>query len=284
MSTELAITDTHIHLWDLGRLSYPWLDELPTLQRNFLLPDLESAIKPAGVDKVVFVESGCDPKHHGEEIAWVTELARQCPEISGVVAGASVNNEKELAARLDRLAGNPLVKGVRREFYGEPAEFATQDFVIDSVRRLADYGLSFDLTVDRRLLATIGTFVERCGDTAMVLDHLGEPDVGNGVLDPWRSEIQRLAEYPNLYCKISGLVHMLHPEHWRAEDLRPFVEHATECFGIDRVMFGGDWPLCTLTADYGRWLEALQTIVSAWPATDLRKLFSGNANIFYRLQ
>ena len=149
-----------------------------------------------------------------------------------------------------KLSGHPKLKGVRRILHTHPDELGQGKMFIENVARLETYGLSFDFCVLARQLPVAINLASKCPGVAFVLDHCGVPEVKDQVLDPWREHIRELSKLPNVACKISGLVAYADPANWKAEDLRPFVEHVIESFGWDRVMFGSDWPVCNLTASY----------------------------------
>jgi predicted TIM-barrel fold metal-dependent hydrolase len=126
--------------------------------------------------------------------------------------------------------------------------------------------------------------ISKCPDVAFILDHCGVPDVKGQALHPWREHIRELSKFPDVACKISGLVAYADPANWKADDLRPFVEHVIESFGWDRVMFGSDWPVCNLTAGYTKWVETLLTLTHSTGEVNQRKLFRENAIRAYRLE
>ena len=156
--------------------------------------------------------------------------------------------------------------------------------LIHNVAALSGYGLSFDLCVLARQLPIAIQLVSKCPDVAFILDHCGVPQVKERNLDPWRSHIAQIASFPNVSCKISGLTSYADPQRWTLEDLRPFVEHTIASFGWDRVLFGSDWPVCTLSASYQQWVEALQAITHGAGEVNQRKLFHDNAVRVYRLR
>ena len=144
--------------------------------------------------------------------------------------------------------------------------------------------MSFDLCVLARQLSRATDLARRCPDVKFILDHCGVPDVKGRGLDPWRADLAKLAELPNVVaCKISGLVAYADPANWTTSDLRPFVDHAVQSFGHDRVMFGSDWPVCTLTCTYAKWVLAALELTSDWSARDREKFFSANPRRVYRL-
>ena len=154
---------------------------------------------------------------------------------------------------------------------------------MDNVASLADYGLSYDICVLDRQLPIAINLARHCPHVTIILDHCGVPRVKDRVLDPWRKDIAELAKLPNVNCKVSGLVAYADPAHWTIEDLRPYVDHVISCFGWDRVMFGSDWPVCTLSATYKQWVEALRSITQNAGEANQRKLFCDNAVRVYRL-
>jgi predicted TIM-barrel fold metal-dependent hydrolase len=151
------------------------------------------------------------------------------------------------------------------------------------VAALSGYGLSFDICVLARQIPIAIKLVSKCPDVVFILDHCGVPQVKEKNLDPWRTHITEIARFPNVSCKISGLVAYADPQKWTAEDLRPFVEHAIASFGWDSVLFGSDWPVCTLSASYRQWVDALLAITREAGEANQRKLFYDNAARVYRL-
>jgi predicted TIM-barrel fold metal-dependent hydrolase len=151
------------------------------------------------------------------------------------------------------------------------------------VASLSGYGLSFDICVLARQLPIAIKLISKCPDVTFILDHCGVPQVKEQNLDPWRTHITEIANFPNVVCKISGVVAYADPKTWTAEDLRPFVEHAIASFGWDRVLFGSDWPVCTLSASFRAWVEALQAITRNAGEANQNKLFHDNAVGVYHL-
>ena len=202
--------------------------------------------------------------------------------IGGVIAACRPEAET-FAAELDRLAGNPALRGLRRILHTSPDELGLAPLFAANLRRLAVHRLTFDLCVLARQLPVATVIAAACPDVSFVLDHCGVPDVSARVLDPWRANLAALAAHPNVACKISGLVAYAALDRWTVDDLRPFVEHAVAVFGWDRVVWGSDWPVCTLTADLGRWVTATRTLLTGTSADKQAKLWHANATRIYRL-
>ncbi|MFZ1971251.1 MAG: amidohydrolase [Candidatus Acidiferrales bacterium] len=279
----MKIVDTHQHLWDKNLFHYAWLQPLPSLDRSFRLNDYSEATRGLSIEKTVFVECDVDEAQVLDEALHILRMPSDPSNlISGVVA--SGRPEKDgFEAYLEKVSRHAKLKGIRRILHTHPDELGQREMFIKNVARLETYGLSFDLCVLARQLPIAINLASKCPGVAFVLDHCGVPEVKDQVLEPWREHVRELAKLPNVSCKVSGLVAYADPANWKAEDLRPFVEHVIESFGWDRVMFGSDWPVCNLTASYQRWVETLLSLTRAAGETNQRKLFHDNAVRIYRL-
>jgi predicted TIM-barrel fold metal-dependent hydrolase len=165
----------------------------------------------------------------------------------------------------------------------QPDDLGQSETFIENVHSLAGDGLLFEICVLARQLPLAIGLVSRCPDVTFILDHCGVPQVREKILDPWRSNIREIAKSPNVFCKISGLIAYADPHHWTAENLRPYFDHTIECFGWDRVMFGSDWPVCTLSASYRQWVDALLLLTRNAGEANQKKLFHDNAIQVYGL-
>jgi len=279
----MQIVDTHQHLWDPTLFRYSWLDSLPALNRSFRMPDYLAAAKGLNVEKSVHLEADVDEPYMLGETRHLLALADQPDNpLEGIVACARPESE-DFTSYLDKIAGHARLKGIRRVLHTQPDEVGQGKTFINNVAALASYGLSFDICVLARQLPIAIKLVSKCPDVVFILDHCGVPQVKEKQLDPWRSYISEIAKFPNISCKISGLVAYADPQRWTAEDLRPFVEHAITSFGWDNVLFGSDWPVCTLSASYRQWVDALLAITRGAGEANQRKLFYDNAVRVYRL-
>lgn len=278
------IVDTHVHLWDPGHLRYPWLDGNALLNKPYLLEEYKRACGPVQVEKMVFLQCECDFAQFQQEADWVTSLAQQDPRLQGIVPWAPLEKGDAARPALEKLAQNPLIKGVRRIIQFEPdIEFCLQPGFVKGVQALADYNFSFDICIFHPQLANTIKLVEQCPNVKFILDHIGKPDIKQHLLDPWRQEMQTLASLPNVWCKVSGLVTEADHEHWTEDDLKPYIDHVIQAFGFDRVMYGGDWPVAYQATEYPRWVETLAWAVSGCSEAELHKLFHDNAIEFYKL-
>ena len=279
----MQIVDTHQHLWDKDLFHYSWLDTIPQLNRSFRMADYLTATKGLDVVKSLHLEADVDEPYMLDETRHLLGLADQPDNpLEGIVACGRPENE-DFKSYLDAIGGHATLKGIRRVLHTQPDGVGQGVTFLKNVAALPDYGLSFDICVLARQLPIAIKLISSCPDVIFILDHCGVPQVKERNLDPWRSHITEIAKFPNVSCKISGLVAYADPQNWTAEDLRPFIDHAIGSFGWDRVMFGSDWPVCTLSASYRQWVEALQAITQGAGEVNQRKLFHDNAVRVYGL-
>ena len=281
---SFPIVDSHVHLWDPQQLRYRWLDGNEQLNRRQLVADYRRACGAVDVAKLVFVQCDCVPEQALAEAEWVSGLAREEPRLRAIVARASLETGDAVAAHLEKLAALPLVKGVRRLIQGEAdPEFCVRPEFVRGVQRLHAHGLSFDLCLTHPQLAAAIRLVRQCPDVRFVLDHVGKPDIKAGQRDPWRAELRELAQCENVWCKLSGMATEADHAKWQPAELRPYIDHALACFGFDRVMFGGDWPVSTLATDYPRWVATVDDALRGCSEAEWRKVYVENAEAFYRV-
>jgi len=277
------VVDTHVHLTNQQRISYSWMSESPTLNGSYGLDDFDAARGPVDVEAIVFVEVGCDVGDRQSEVEWITELAETEPRLQGIVAQLPLEQGAAVGPEVESLAGNPLVKGIRRLLQDEDLDFCLQPSFLEGLRLLPGHGLTFDLCIAHPQLANALKMVEACPEVQFVLDHIGKPGIQGRLLEPWKTQIRALAEFPNISCKMSGLTTEADLQNWTRDDLRPYIDHIIDCFGFDRVMFGSDWFVVTLASTYPRWVETLDWAVAGCSDAERRQLYVDNALSFYRL-
>jgi predicted TIM-barrel fold metal-dependent hydrolase len=267
----------------LDLFRYSWLNSLPALDRSFRMSDYLTAAEGLSVVRSVHLEADVDEPYMLRETQHLLALADQPDNpLEGIVACGRPESE-DFKSYLDQIAGHPKLKGIRRVLHTQPDDVGQGVTFIKHVATLASYGLSFDICVLARQIPIAIKLISKCPDVDFILDHCGVPQVKENNLDPWRGYIAEIAKFPNVSCKISGLVAYADPQRWTTEDLRPFVEHVIASFGWDRVLFGSDWPVCTLSASFRQWVEALQKITKGAGEINQKKLFSENAVRVYRL-
>lgn len=282
---DIPIIDAHVHLWEVGQFPRPWLDSLPTLNRSYGVENYKEQSRGLPIAGLMYVETGVAPSYSLLEACWAVSLAATEPLLKGVVAAAPLDDGLQVRSYLEALAAlGPLVKGVRRNLQDErDPEFCLQRDFVAGVRLLETFGFSFDICIRYNQLSAVTTLVRECPAVSFVIDHLGKPLIRERQLDPWRDQLATLAQSPNAACKLSGLVTEADWQLWQPDDLAPYVRHALEVFGPNRLLFGGDWPVMTLASSYLRWVETLVQLTSHLSEQDRQRLWSENARRWYRL-
>jgi len=280
---NFPIIDSHVHLWDKSNFHYAWLDQCPPLDQSFLLSELLDATKNLHIESFVFIQSGCDSAQALDEVHWAAKLAERDHRIRGIVAHAPLEEGDEVLPYLMALKEIPLVKGVRRVLHAETDDFCVQKNFITGVQLLSQFDFSFDISIYSRQLPAVIRLVEQSPQVNFILDHMGKPTISEGQLQEWQENLMRLATLPNVWCKISGLLSEANHQIWRSDELKPYIFHAIETFGIQRVMFGSDWPMVNLGGSYSHWVHTLNDLIHHAPEKDWQKLFYENARQCYRL-
>lgn len=288
---KTVICDTHLHLWDLSKFKLPWTKGkgLETLDRSFLIADFLTATQALNVKRAVYMEVDVLPVQQTSEAEYVIALceAADTPMQAAVISGRPAS--AEFAAYIGNYKESPYIKGVRQVLHVEstPAGFCLEEPFVKGITLLGELGKSFDLCMRAGELADAVALVKKCPKTRFILDHCGNMPVQStdeALRTKWKAGVAELAQCENVVCKISGIVASAKPREWKAADLAPVIGYCLEQFGKDRVMFGGDWPVCTLTASYKQWVAALKEIVRGESGVDRSKLFHDNAVKFYGLK
>jgi predicted TIM-barrel fold metal-dependent hydrolase len=271
------IIDTHLHIVDQSALRYPWLAGAPSLNRDFFYEEYAREAKRGGISATLHMEVDVAPDDLEAETSYLAGKAR---EPGSLLRGAIVACRPEgpgFVDYLERVRENPFVKGFRRVLHVVPDDVSEGALFRENIRRLAGTGLTFDLCVLPHQIPKAIALVETAPDVQFVLDHCGVPDIKAGAEHPWREHMNEIAKRPNVVGKISGVVAYADAESWTVETLRPYVEHTIEVFGWDRVVWGSDWPVCTLGGGLSTWLAATHALIAGASAEEKAKLLSGNA-------
>jgi L-fuconolactonase len=273
--------DAHQHFWIYSPPEYEWIDEsMDASRRDFLPGDLKPELDHAGFQGCVAVQA----RQSVEETNWLLQLAEESPFILGVVGWVDLRST-QLRSELEVFAKQPKLVGVRHIAQSEPDErFLLQPEFLRGVSLLEEYDLAYDILIYPKHLPVAVEFVRKFPRQQFVLDHLAKPRIREQAIHPWAEGIRELAVFPNVYCKMSGLVTEAHWKDWKLEDLTPYLEVALESFGPERLMIGSDWPVCTVAAPYSRTVNAVVQYLSQ-PGEDVReKVLGANAQKFYKLR
>lgn len=279
----MAVTiDSHQHFWQLGQFDYRWLDAPANapIRRNFLPNDLEPLLKESGVQACIVVQT----QHDVAENDWALKLAESHPFIAGVVGWVDLA-EEDCEALLRKYAEHPKFVGIRHVVQDEPDhDFVVRPEILRGLRTLASVGLPYDFLCYVKQLKHAKALAKEVPELKLVIDHLGKPLIKEHRMEGWLDELRAAAKFPNVYCKLSGLVTEADWKHWTVDQLRPYVHYALEAFGPDRCMYGSDWPVCTLAGSYSQVHSALRECVMGCSAAEQAKIFGETAKHFYRLQ
>ena len=280
---NIEIVDTHVHFWDPSILEYPWLKDAPVLDDRFSLDEFKAATEGFNIKSKVFVECNCNPVQNVQEVDWIESLAQSDSGIKGIVAYADMLDHETLQKRLDDFKTRPLVKGIRHNIQFNPAGFATDDDFAEGVSKVLNSGLHFELCLTHDQLDECIELVKRLPSGPLIIDHCAKPGIKAGLIDDWKKGMEELAENENVYCKISGLLTEADHTQWKSDEFRPYMDHVLHVFGIDRILFGGDWPVSTLAGGYMSWCNVIDEWTKHWEAKDKNQFFVRNAEKFYRL-
>ena len=271
--------DAHQHFWQYSAVEYDWIDEsMGVLRRDFLPGDLAPLLATNGLDGCVAVQA----RQSDEETRWLLQLAAENTIVAGVVGWIDLNSTA-LEKRLVEYAGNPWLKGFRHVLQGEADDFMLQPQFVAGVTTLAEHDLVYDILVFERQLGSVRTLVKQLPDMPLVIDHIAKPGIANASFDAWANDMAALSRYTNVSCKISGMVTEADWNSWTPDTFERYLTHVFECFGEDRVMFGSDWPVCTVAGDYAGIVEIVADFVARGCPAAEAAVFGGNARQFYRL-
>ena len=272
--------DAHQHFWHYDPVRDAWItDEMSVIRRDFLPGELEACCRETGIDGTVAVQADQSER----ETEFLLGLAERHSLIRGVVGWVDLRAPNS-AERLEHFRGFPRLRGVRHIAQAEPDDFLTREDVTLGIGRLREFGLTYDILVYAHQLPAALALVDRLPDQPFVVDHLAKPRIREREMEPWTAHMQALAEHPNVCCKVSGMVTEADWGHWHPDDLRPYLDVVFEAFGVDRLMFGSDWPVCLLAASYQRVVEVIEAYASQLSAADRENLFGGTAVRFYQLE
>lgn len=277
------VIDAHHHLWQRSQpFDYRWLDApaLAPICRDFLPEDLIPLIHEAGIQRTIVVQT----QHDTRENLWALALADQHAFIAGVVGWVDLTSP-DCERQLLEVKDHPKFVGVRHVIQDEPDEdFIIREDVSRGIQVLQKYNVPFDLLFYVNHLRHAVALAKAFPELPMVIDHLAKPRIKDHSIDDWLPQFRAAAMHPNVYCKLSGMVTEADWENWTSSDLRPYVQHALDAFGPERLMFGSDWPVCNLAASYLEVKEALVDALGPISPSDHASIFGGTAARFYKIK
>ncbi|MDH3651305.1 MAG: amidohydrolase family protein [Saprospiraceae bacterium] len=274
------VIDSHQHFWQYDPVDYDWIHSgtMHQLQRNYLPKDLLPLLNDNGVDGCVAVQA----RQVFDETRFLLDLASDHDFIKGVVGWIDLRSP-QLEEDLNLLVEEKRLVGFRHILQEEPVGYALDPKFIEGVKVILDKGYSYDILVYAHQLTAVRQFVENFPEKRLVIDHIAKPNIRDGGIRKWREHIKHLSTFPNITCKLSGMVTEAHWMYWEYDDLVPYLDHILQCFGPTRCMYGSDWPVCTLAGSYAQVKEIIDEYLSSMSQTDRSAILGNTALDFYQL-
>ncbi len=272
--------DSHQHFWKYNPAHQVWMtDQMTVLKRDYLPEELQPLLKEVQVEGTIAVQA----RQMVEETDWLLELSEKHDFIKGVVGWVDLRSPK-LRQQLEKYARHPKLVGVRHVVHDEVDDnFMLLPEFRRGLAQLHEFDLTYDLLLFPRHLPVAMKLVAEFPDQPFVLDHIAKPDIRHGSVSPWKEDLKRLAEYSNVYCKLSGMVTEARWKRWQSKDFQPYLDILIEAFGSDRLMIGSDWPVCALSGDYVSTMRVVMDYVRQFPAEVGENILGENCSRFYHL-
>ena len=275
------IIDAHQHFWHYDPTRCAWItDAMAMLRRDFLPSDLEPELAQNGVDACVLVQV----EQSERETEFLLQLGDRSEKIAGVVGWidlASLN----IVEKLRQYTRFKKLRGFRHIVQDEPDDrFLLREEVVRGVQALNDFGYTYDILIYPKQLPAAVELVLRLPEQRFVVDHLAKPMIRENILEPWASQMRAIAKFPNVYCKVSGLVTEAKWESWEEKDFWPYLDVVCEAFGAKRLMFGSDWPVCLLASNYSEVKQLIECYAQNFSSLEREQIFGGTAAHFYGLE
>jgi L-fuconolactonase len=270
--------DSHQHFWNYDPAQHVWMtDAMAVLRRDYLPGELLPLLPAAGFDGTIAVQA----RQMVEETEWLLQLADQHDFIKGVVGWVDLRSP-QLRAQLERFAPHPKLVGVRHVVHDEPDDnFMLRPEFRRGIAQLREFDLTYDLLLFPKHLPVAVELVREFPEQPFVLDHIAKPLMREGRISPWQADLERLAEFPNVCCKLSGLVTEAHWKRWQPGDFHRYLDAVVEAFGTDRLMIGSDWPVCTLSGDYTATMRVVVDYTNKFAPPVRDAILGGNCGRFY---
>jgi L-fuconolactonase len=272
--------DSHQHFWIFNQSEYDWIDDsMINIRRDFLPGHLATELGKLGFDGSIAVQA----RQSLEETEWLLHLAESNPIIKGVVGWVDLQSV-DVYSQLEKYSRHTRFVGVRHVVQDE----AYDDFILREnfnrgISYLKEFNLTYDILVFPKQLPYAVRFIEKHPDLTFVLDHIAKPFIKKGLLSPWKEDIQRISLFPNVFCKVSGMVTEADWHNWKPDDFKPYLDVIVNSFGTDRVMIGSDWPVCLVAGEYSKVMNIVLDYISGFSEEDKSKISGINCIKAYRI-
>jgi L-fuconolactonase len=272
--------DAHQHFWIYNPIRDAWIDDsMKILQRNFLPVDLEPALKQSLIDGTIAVQAD----QSEDETNFLLDLAEKNKWILGVVGWMDLT-ALGVEKKLEHFSCYKKLKGFRHIVQAEPDDnFMMNENFRRGIRLLKDYNFTYDILIYPRQLSAAIKLTEKHYEQKFILDHIAKPLIRKKEFEPWASDIKKLAENPNVFCKVSGIITEADHQNWKPSDIYPYLDIVFDAFGYDRLLFGSDWPVCLLAGSYERVFNLISDYTKNSSKENKEKIFSKNAVSFYNI-
>lgn len=273
--------DSHQHFWYYHPQEFGWINaQMSVIRKDFLPTHLKPELDKTGFDGSIAVQA----RQKLEETSWLLELANNHHFIRGVVGWVDLRS-KDLPEQLELFTVNKKFVGVRHVIHDEPDDnFMLRADFLKGIEQLQKYGLTYDILIFPKHLPNTLQFVKTFPGQVFIIDHIAKPDIKNHVLNPWKENIEKLAKFPNVHCKLSGMVTEADWKSWKEEDMIPYLEIVLENFGADRVMIGSDWPVCKVAGQYGKVMDVVRNFIQNLSAAEQRAVLGETAKRIYNIK
>ncbi|MDO5977370.1 amidohydrolase family protein [Flavivirga spongiicola] len=271
--------DAHQHFWKYNPVRDAWIDDSMTvIRKDFLPQDLKPILEANTIDGCIAVQAD----QSENETDFLLQCAIENPFIKGVVGWVDLLSDN-VEERLEYYSKNNILKGVRHIVQAEANDFMLRKDFQNGISKLQQFNLTYDILVFPPQLEAAIQLVREFPNQKFVLDHIAKPYIKDAKIHDWKINMSTLAKAPNVYCKVSGMVTEADLKQWRLSDFQPYLDVVFEAFGIDRIMYGSDWPVCLLAAEYQEQLNIIETYISRFSSDDKIKIMGNNAIRFYNL-
>jgi len=275
----MKIIDTHQHFWNYEAQKQDWINEdMQAIRKDFLPADLAIVLKENKVEGCISVQAD----QSLQETEFLLAQAKANNFIQGVVGWVDLCDPK-MEQSLEKYATENLLKGFRHIVQGEVDGFMLQTNFIHGLKKIQVQNYTYDLLIYAHQLKEANAMVKQLPTLPIVIDHIAKPNIKAGEIENWEKEIKQIAQYPNVYCKISGMVTEANWNCWTIADLQPYLDSVVAAFGTERIMFGSDWPVCLVASSYSKWLQLVQNYFNTFSNSEQEAIFAGNAIKFYKL-
>jgi L-fuconolactonase len=270
--------DTHVHFWEYDKKRDGWMDSMKILQQDYLPQTLAPTLKRNGMDACVAVQASQSEL----ETHFLVELAKTHAIIRGVVGWVDLQDEK-IEDRLNYFSQYPIIKGWRHVVQSEPDDFLLRPAFQRGIRSLQPYNYTYDILIYHHQLKPALEFATAFPEQKLVIDHCAKPGIAQKNIAEWKTLMQEMARNPNVYCKLSGLLTEAKWKEWHAGDFYPYLDVVFDAFGVDRLLFGSDWPVILVSGMYVQWKSLIEKYMENFPEEDREQVFGLNAVEFYNL-